>query len=95
MPKPRKARAIGFNHLALEVGDIDVQGAGQITVTGLTTTEPGGQTFTLLETAQRGVFRGTIPLISSTNAPLAVFLPLAMRSDANGSLVAPGSRLRR
>jgi lactoylglutathione lyase len=23
MPKPRKARAIGFNHIALEVGDID------------------------------------------------------------------------
>jgi predicted enzyme related to lactoylglutathione lyase len=23
MPKPRKARAIGFNHVALEVGDID------------------------------------------------------------------------
>ena len=23
MPKPRKARAVGFNHVALEVGDID------------------------------------------------------------------------
>src|SRR5437764_15314418 len=23
MPKPRKARAVGFNHIALEVGDIE------------------------------------------------------------------------
>ncbi len=57
--------------IIVEVGDADVQGAGQITVTALTTTEPGGQTFTLAETARPGVFRGTIPLVSATNAPLA------------------------
>jgi hypothetical protein len=56
--------------IIVEVGDADLQGAGQVTVTGLTTTEPGGQSFILPETARRGVFRTTIPLVSATNAPL-------------------------
>ncbi|HOB31732.1 MAG TPA: S8 family serine peptidase, partial [Verrucomicrobiota bacterium] len=62
------------SEMIVEVGDADVAGAGQITVTALSTTEPAGKTFVLEETPRPGLFRGLIPILSSTNPPSADYL---------------------
>jgi subtilisin family serine protease len=59
------------SQMIVEVGDADVAGTGQVTVNVSTTTEPAGQNLVLEETPRRGLFRGSITLVSATNAPLA------------------------
>jgi len=55
--------------ITVEVGDVDLEGAGSITVTGSTTTEPVGKSFVLDETARLGLFQGQIRLVHATNSP--------------------------
>lgn len=59
------------SQIIVELGDADLSGTGQATVTASTTTEPAGQSLVLQETTRRGVFRGTITLADATNAPAA------------------------
>jgi hypothetical protein len=57
--------------VTVEVGDSDLAGQGTLNVTATSTTEPGGLTVALHETANSGDFVGTFNLIPSTNAPTA------------------------
>jgi subtilisin family serine protease len=52
-----------------EVGDSDLIGAGQTTVTFYSDTEMNGRPITLRETVEPGLFRGFITLVPATNAP--------------------------
>jgi hypothetical protein len=55
----------------VEVGDSDLAGHGTTSITFASTTQPTGLTITLNETSRKGLFRGTVGLISSTNPPTA------------------------
>ena len=57
--------------VTVEVGDSDLAGQGTLNVTAFSTTESGGLTVTLRETANRGDFVGSFNLIASTNPPTA------------------------
>jgi hypothetical protein len=57
--------------VTVEVGDSDLAGQGTLNVTATSTTEPGGLTVTLHETANSGDFVGSFSLIASTNPPTA------------------------
>jgi hypothetical protein len=52
----------------IEVGDSDLAGAGQVSVTVASSTEPGGRSLTLSEFGRFGVFRGRIALVASHGA---------------------------
>ncbi len=49
----------------IEVGDSDLAGAGQVSVTVSSTTEPTPRTLVLPEFGRFGIFRGTLPIVSS------------------------------
>jgi subtilisin family serine protease len=49
----------------IEVGDLDLAGAGQVSITVSSTTEPTPRTFVLPEFGRFGIFRGTLPILSS------------------------------
>jgi len=57
--------------VAVEVGDSDLIGLGQPTVTLYSDTQTTGQTVTLGQTATPGLFRGFITLVAATNPPAA------------------------
>jgi hypothetical protein len=57
--------------VVVEVADADLAGSGSLNVTCSSTTQPSATSLTLTETARRGIFRGTIQLVSPTNAPVA------------------------
>jgi len=57
--------------VTVEVGDSDLAGQGTLNVTATSTTESGGLTVTLHETANSGDFVGSFSLIASTNPPIA------------------------
>jgi hypothetical protein len=50
--------------VSFEVADSDLTGQGSVSITIQSTTEPAGITMVLTESARRGVFRGTISLVS-------------------------------
>jgi len=52
----------------VQVGDVDLEGAGTVTLTAFSTTEPAGTPFSLEETTP-GIFQGQIPLVNATNSP--------------------------
>ena len=60
--------------VTVEVGDSDLAGHGFTSVTFRSTTDTNGLTVTLQETTLRGLFRGYITLVSSTNAAKPGFL---------------------
>ena len=60
--------------VTVEVGDSDLAGHRFTSVTFRSTTDTNGQTVTLQETTLRGLFRGYITLLSSTNAAKPGFL---------------------
>jgi hypothetical protein len=53
----------------VEVGDADRAGLGTVTANVSSTTESAGFNLTLVEGATRGVFAGSVVLLSSTNPP--------------------------
>ncbi len=57
--------------IRIEVADSDLKGQGQVTVQIFSDTEPGGQQVRLYETGRKGVFQGSINLVSAENAPAA------------------------
>jgi hypothetical protein len=52
----------------VEVDDQDLAGSGSLNITYTSTTQSNATSLALTETARRGTFRGTIQLISQTNA---------------------------
>jgi hypothetical protein len=52
----------------IEVGDTDLAGAGQVSVTVSSTTEPVPRTLTLFEFGNVGIFRGTLPIVAMHGA---------------------------
>jgi hypothetical protein len=55
--------------VTVEVGDIDLEGAGSLALTMLSSTEPVGKPLLLPETDQPGVFRGQIQLVPAATNP--------------------------
>lgn len=47
----------------IEVADSDLAGAGQVSITVSSTSEPAGKTLQLLEIGRFGIFRGTLPIV--------------------------------
>jgi hypothetical protein len=54
--------------ITVEVGDVDLGGAGTVSVTLFSTTEPGGKPMQLAETSKPGIFTGQVQLIHGTNS---------------------------
>ncbi len=52
----------------IEVGDSDLAGAGQLSVTVTSTTQPAGRTVVLSEFGHVGLFRGTLPIVATNGA---------------------------
>jgi hypothetical protein len=52
----------------VEVGDADLAGAGQVTVTVSSTTQPAGKTITLTELGRFGIFRNTLNIVATNSA---------------------------
>ena len=57
------------SQVTIELGDSDLAGQGSATLTARTTTATNGLSVALLETPQRGIFRGFFTLVNATNAP--------------------------
>jgi hypothetical protein len=53
--------------VTVEVGDADLAGSGQTAVAIFSDTQSEGQTITLHETVEQGLFRGVFTLVSATN----------------------------
>ena len=49
----------------IEVGDLDLAGAGQVSITFSSTTEPTPRTLVLPEFGKFGIFRGTLPILAA------------------------------
>jgi hypothetical protein len=60
--------------ITVEVADSDFEGQGSLDVQMFSTTDSKGTTLTLHETTRSGLFRGSITLVSATNAPAANLL---------------------
>ena len=54
--------------IVVEVNDADLAGSGSLTVNYSSTTQSSPATLTIVETARLGTFRGTLSLVSQTNA---------------------------
>ena len=69
--------------ITLDLADIDLEGAGSVSVTASSTTEPAGKPIVLEETSRPGLFRGQIPLAHA-----------ALDPSANHLRAMPGDTLR-
>ena len=59
------------NPVVIQVDDADLAGSGSLNVIYSSTTQSNAATFALTETPRRGTFRGTLELVSPTNASAA------------------------
>ena len=69
--------------VTIELGDSDLSGQGQATVTAYSTTATNRQTIVLLETVRQGVFRGSLTLVSTNGAGPAAAGPQVRVRDGD------------